>query len=40
MNVRGGRESSTKVIGAEHGETLADASVAVALKVVLESSGI
>jgi hypothetical protein len=39
MNVFGGRESSTKVIGAEQAETLSEASVAVALRLVLESSG-
>jgi hypothetical protein len=39
MNVLGGFESSTKVIGAEQAETLAIVSVAVALNVVCESSG-
>jgi hypothetical protein len=39
IKVCGGRESSTKLIGAEQAETLLEASVAVALRVVVESSG-
>ena len=39
MNVLGGFESSTKVIGAEQAETLLEASTAVALIVVVELSG-
>jgi hypothetical protein len=39
MKVPGGRESSTYVIGAEHAETLSEASLAVALNVVFESFG-
>jgi hypothetical protein len=39
IKVCGGRESSTKLIGAEQAETLLETSWAVALKVVVESSG-
>jgi hypothetical protein len=39
MYVCGGRESSTKEIGTEQAEELLDASTAVALSIVVESSG-